>query len=168
MSTRSFIFILQDNTYHGIYCHSDGYPSGNGSILLHNYQNIKKIRQLINLGDLSSLGVSLSPSPRERLYGDPNRIRTNRRYLELSESERNILDQQHYSESFTSAYHRDWHEEWITTTLTSEEFNSDMFTMIPFIYVFDVKQKLWFCYERRKNGFKKHKLTENFIKTYDD
>jgi hypothetical protein len=168
MSTRSLIFILENNTYHGIYCHSDGYPSGNGSILLHNYQDIKKIKQLINLGDISHLGTTINPSPREKMYGDPNRIRTNRRYLELSELERNKLDQQHFSDEFTSAYHRDWHEEWLTANLTLEEFQSESFVMIAYIYVFDINKNQWFCYDRAEKGQRKHKLTDSWIENHNE
>ena len=56
MSTRSRIAIeKQDGTVTSIYCHFDGYISGNGEILQTNYSNREKVEQLIALGDISSL-----------------------------------------------------------------------------------------------------------------
>ena len=38
-----------------VYCHWDGYIDHNGKILFEHYQDPLKLRELINLGDLSSL-----------------------------------------------------------------------------------------------------------------
>jgi len=60
MSTRSRIGILEtDGKIKSIYCHSDGYPSWNGRILLENYVNLDKIRELLSLGDLGTLGEEI-------------------------------------------------------------------------------------------------------------
>src|SRR5208283_2906384 len=60
MSTRSRIAIMNDDkTIKSVYCHSDGYLSWNGKILLQHYQDEDKIKALINLGDLSSLSESI-------------------------------------------------------------------------------------------------------------
>lgn len=60
MSTNSNIGILnQDGSLEVIYCHWDGYPDHNGKILLEHYQDENKIRQLMALGDLSSLGEEI-------------------------------------------------------------------------------------------------------------
>ena len=57
MSTRSRIGIMNDNgTVTSIYCHYDGYPSHNGEILVQYYNTEEKIRELMNLGDISVLG----------------------------------------------------------------------------------------------------------------
>ncbi|HKM41808.1 MAG TPA: hypothetical protein VJY43_04490, partial [Methanocorpusculum sp.] len=59
MSTRSYILIENiDGTFSGIYCHFDGYPKGVGATLLDSYRTEAKIRKLIALGNLSSLGSS--------------------------------------------------------------------------------------------------------------
>lgn len=55
MATRSNIGIKNENQVEIIYCHWDGYPSNNGKILLDHYQNTTKMKELINLGDISSL-----------------------------------------------------------------------------------------------------------------
>jgi len=61
MSTRSAIIHKTENGYAGIYCHSDGYPSWNGRLLLENYQDPEKVAALIALGDISSLGERVNP-----------------------------------------------------------------------------------------------------------
>lgn len=56
MGTRSSISIRNaDGSYTGIYCHWDGYLSNNGRILREHYNTEEKIRQLMALGDVSSL-----------------------------------------------------------------------------------------------------------------
>ena len=60
MSTRSNIGVLNsDGSVDMIYCHWDGYPENNGKILLESYTDLKKIRRLIKLGNVSSLGPEL-------------------------------------------------------------------------------------------------------------
>lgn len=73
MATRSNIVIKNpDDTFSGIYCHWDGYPEHNGRILLDHYSDIEKVRQLISLGDLSSLQPILVPSAeRSHTYENP-------------------------------------------------------------------------------------------------
>lgn len=63
MATRSNIaYQAVDGTIHSIYCHWDGYPEHNGKILNDHYTNIEKIKQLIELGSLSSLGPEIGES----------------------------------------------------------------------------------------------------------
>ncbi len=60
MSTRSNIGIINRNgSVEMVYCHSDGYPSYNGKILLEHYSNEDKLRELLALGALSSLGAEI-------------------------------------------------------------------------------------------------------------
>lgn len=39
MATRSYIFVKKGESYKGIYCHFNGYPSRVGRILLKNYNS---------------------------------------------------------------------------------------------------------------------------------
>jgi hypothetical protein len=56
MSTRSGIGIeKEDGTVVGVYCHSDGYPTGVGMILQEHYREPTKLSSLVALGDISSL-----------------------------------------------------------------------------------------------------------------
>lgn len=63
MSTRSNIAIKNaDGSVISIYCHWDGYPTNNGRILLEHYKDEGKVRQLVSLGAISSLGKSVLPT----------------------------------------------------------------------------------------------------------
>ena len=60
MGTRSNIAIqLPNGKFKQVYAHWDGYPSCNGKLLLEHYQDTKKIKQLITIGGVSSLGKDL-------------------------------------------------------------------------------------------------------------
>jgi len=60
MGTRSTIAIQNgDGTVTGIYCHWDGYFSHNGRILQDHYADEAKVRELIALGSISSLGAEI-------------------------------------------------------------------------------------------------------------
>lgn len=62
MATRSTIWIKTGETYKGIYCHNDGYLAHNGAILLMHYNNADLVNELINGGNISSLGASITPN----------------------------------------------------------------------------------------------------------
>jgi hypothetical protein len=56
MGTRSTIALeYADGTVEQVYCHWDGYLAHNGQILQNHYSNPFILRDLIDLGDLSSL-----------------------------------------------------------------------------------------------------------------
>ena len=56
MATRSTIAMETiDGKVMQIYCHWDGYLDNNGKILYNHYQDPFKVRELMDLGDLSSL-----------------------------------------------------------------------------------------------------------------
>jgi hypothetical protein len=60
MATRSTIALeFADGTIGQVYCHWDGYLEHNGRILLENYSDPFKLRNLIDLGDLSTLKSDL-------------------------------------------------------------------------------------------------------------
>ena len=72
MATRSLIGIKnQDNSITYIYCHWDGYPSHNGSILLNHYNNKKIVYELMDLGDLSSLQKNLYAEDNSHSWANP-------------------------------------------------------------------------------------------------
>ena len=59
MSTRGRIGIKQsDGSIKSIYVHFDSYPEGVGATLNKYYTDRKKIEELLDLGDISSLGKS--------------------------------------------------------------------------------------------------------------
>lgn len=58
MATRSRIGLKQANgQIKSIYCHWDGYPDGVGKTLKEHYNSPEKIEELLELGDISSLGT---------------------------------------------------------------------------------------------------------------
>lgn len=60
MATRSTIALeFADGTVQQVYCHWDGYLEHNGHILFEHYQDPFKLRDLIDLGDISSLGPQI-------------------------------------------------------------------------------------------------------------
>lgn len=77
MSTRSYICIETEQTkvngkMLGIYCHWDGYPENNGRILVNYYKDREKVKRLIALGNLSSLGPHITPNPKmNHSFDDP-------------------------------------------------------------------------------------------------
>ncbi len=84
MGTRSTIALeYADGTVEQVYCHWDGYLSHNGKILLDHYSNPFILRDLIDLGDISSLkptigtkhdfshfGTEMNQEEYEALYGN--------------------------------------------------------------------------------------------------
>ena len=60
MATRSTIALeYADGTIGQVYCHWDGYLSNNGKILFEHYQDPFKLRELIDLGDVSVLHANI-------------------------------------------------------------------------------------------------------------
>ena len=64
MSTRSTIGIeIKKGEYKYIYCHSDGYLTYNGAMLVDHYKDREKLEKLIALGDISLLERKVNPDP---------------------------------------------------------------------------------------------------------
>ena len=64
MSTRSLIGIQRDkDKFECIYCHSDGYPTYNGAMLLDHYSDKEKVEKLLKLGSISILAKNIEPNP---------------------------------------------------------------------------------------------------------
>jgi hypothetical protein len=60
MATRSNIaYKTAEGKIRSVYAHWDGYPECNGEILRQNYTDIEKIKALIELGSISSLGEQI-------------------------------------------------------------------------------------------------------------
>jgi len=60
MSTRSRIGIINGSQVKSIYCHFDGGLAHNGCLLFLYYNSVEKIDELINLGNLSTIGKGAS------------------------------------------------------------------------------------------------------------
>ena len=69
MATRSRIGILNEDkmTVQSIYCHWDGFLSNNGKLLNEHWTDGPLVKELINRGDMASLGTSLEET---QFYGE--------------------------------------------------------------------------------------------------
>ena len=64
MGTRSSIGYITDNgDIKTAYCHYDGYLEHNGRILLDHYTDAAKVKELVELGDMSFLAPKVHPTP---------------------------------------------------------------------------------------------------------
>lgn len=119
MSTRSVIAIQRDkDKYECIYCHSDGYLTYNGAMLLDNYNERKKVEALIKLGDISCLCEKLEPDP----------------------SKPHSFDYGNRQDDVTVAYGRDRGDENVQSRLLSYEEMID-WGMICYFYIYDLDGK---------------------------
>lgn len=84
MSTRSRIAIEnQDETIISIYCHFDGYINGVGKLLKEYYTTQAKVEALIELGDISALGMT--PSSTIAYHRDRGEDLNSTKYNNISE-----------------------------------------------------------------------------------
>lgn len=123
MSTRSNIGIInKDGSVDVIYCHYDGYPSCNGAILQEHYQSPAKIRELIALGDISSLAADVKPTKGKHTFDDPQ-------------------------DGVVIAYGRDRHECNVAPLHFSnlEAYKQHMkdASWIEYVYLFDIRESKW-------------------------
>lgn len=78
---------LRDGSFRGIYCHFDGYPSYSGTILKNHYTTYEAVNELIDLGDIATLGKRVKPRPDEsHSYNCPNKEITVAYYRDRNES----------------------------------------------------------------------------------
>jgi hypothetical protein len=68
MSTSCYIGIIENGKYNHIYCHWDGDPIGVGAMLVNNYSNITKIKELLGLGDISCLAPKVPSSASKAIF----------------------------------------------------------------------------------------------------
>lgn len=72
MGTRSTIALeFADGTVQQVYCHWDGYLDHNGQILSTHYMDPFKVRDLIDLGDMSTLGSDVTPGNDNHSFESP-------------------------------------------------------------------------------------------------
>lgn len=71
MGTRSYIGrINKDNSITAIYCHLDGYPEYVGEHLINYYITSQQVDQLLNNGDMSSIGKTIADCEFYKSRGD--------------------------------------------------------------------------------------------------
>jgi len=85
MGTRSTIALeFADGSVSQVYCHWDGYLSNNGEILQNNYRNPFTLRDLLDLGDFSSLRDTVEET-QEGAYRERGDDCSARRYMDVTE-----------------------------------------------------------------------------------
>ena len=109
MGTRSTIALeFADGSVEQVYCHWDGYLAYNGHLLLKHYSNPFVLRDLIDLGDISSLkptigtkhafshfGTEMDQKEYEALYGEMTTF-YGRDRGETGVDKKKFVDFQHY------------------------------------------------------------------------
>jgi len=85
MGTRSTIALeFADGSVSQVYCHWDGYLDNNGKILSEHYMNPFKVRDLVELGDFSSLRETVEATAGEA-YTQRGEDKEVRRYMDVTE-----------------------------------------------------------------------------------
>lgn len=134
MSTRGHVAIKENGKYKYIYNHNDSYISELGKTLFNYYNNMNKVKELIDLGDTSHIGTTIN-----------NYAKTYRRYCEV-----HIPNKKYRSE--TVAYFRDgnrW-EDYNGQKLTYEQCvareTEDINEVLQqeFVYIYDVEENKWY------------------------
>lgn len=132
MATRSTIAMKTDEgRIRSIYCHWDGYVGYNGKMLDGEYKTLDKVKQLIDLGDISSLRKDIGEKhPFDRNHDEPE------------------LDAMY--EDWTTAYHRDRGEEWARVAPSSYdtvgEWVAEFDMGVEYFYLFDGQD--WIVHRR--------------------
>ncbi len=150
MATRSTIAMkTPEGKIRAIYCHWDGYPAHNGEMLRRYYTDPAKIKQLIDLGDLSSLRKEIGEKHNfDRNYAEP----------ELE----GMFD------DWCLAYHRDRGEEWSSVAPATyedipqwiEEFDMG----VEYYYLWNGNEWIVNAYQNKDDeGFPTFDLVESLI-----
>lgn len=118
MGTHATIAAVQpDGKIKSIYIHYDGYIKGGvGETLLTHYTDPKKVDELINLGSGQSIGSELTAPEAVTRFGFAATF--SKEFRALSQTERDRLEKDLYSDTHSVFYHRDRGEE-----LDIQEFN---------------------------------------------
>lgn len=130
MSTNSCIIIEENGEFTGIYCHYDGDLTHNGIILLKYYNTAEKVKELISLGDISSLGVTIE-----------NNCNSYEEWINLSVTQRPVnsyfRDFQRYPDRKSEST---WNEVAPLTSHLIRDFLQE------YIYIFDTKENKWYVF----------------------
>lgn len=148
MSTNSIIAKQYgDGTIKSIYCHWDGYYECNGRILNEDYKVNFKVDDLIELGEISSLGKTLYPSPLVKKFGFDHF--GNEEFIKLSKEKRDEYVSEGISSLYTIAYGRDRGVKGVecVTHASLDDFNEfcKREEFVEFVYLF--KNGEWYAKE---------------------
>ncbi|WP_368249347.1 hypothetical protein [Fusicatenibacter saccharivorans] len=130
MSTRGYVAIKENGKYKYIYNHHDSYIDGLGITLYKYYKNVNKVKELIALGNTSSIGSTV----------EEGRSKTYKEHLDKPLEQRG-----------TVAAFRDinrWEDccettEWEDEKPLETEYLSDVLGE-EFTYIFDTEDNRWY------------------------
>lgn len=130
MSTRGHVAIKENGKYRYIYNHHDSYIDGLGITLYQHYKDVNKVRELIALGNTSSIGSTV----------EEGGSKTYREHLDKPLEERGTVaafrDINRWEDC---SEHCEWEEEKpIETEYLSDVLGQD------FTYIFDVEENRWY------------------------
>lgn len=139
MSTQCLIGITtEQNEVRCVYCHSDGYPSYTGDLLLNYYNTRQKAEALIALGDLSLLGKFVAPEKELAMPSHDN-------YREPTQPTPHSFSTPH--PNVTIAYHRDRNDKLnIGHEFSEKRYYRINYKHYPFIYLF--KDDKWYVNDK--------------------
>ena len=123
MATRSYIGVKNqyDGTVDYIYCHYDGYPSHNGTILTQHYTSLDKVKALMELGDLSILGPEIG-------------------------EQQDFNNRETHNNNWCLAYGRDRGEQRVG--VKNDQFeNVVKDDGVDYVYIFDYIKHQWECFD---------------------
>ena len=161
MATRGTISIVTERTKDGsgrtIYSHWDGYPSNNGRILLEHYKDAKKVKELIDLGDISVLAENVSPGKE----GIRRKMNEKYEYDLIPTKEPHSFDEPH--QGVVIAYGRDRGEKNVEATIfigkTPDKKRSEEYD-----YLFVESENKWYVRDNHKSRPTFVELTEKVCK----
>lgn len=141
MATRSTITVRTgENERKSVYCHWDGYPSYNGLMLFQHYNDLEKAKELVELGDISTLKKNIHQSDKTSDW--KVMVWKNAERVEEYTSKRHSFDNQHID--VTVFYGRDRGETGVECAVLR---NVDKVNKQDYNYYFDGKE--WFVGKRK-------------------
>ena len=135
MATRGFIAIKEDGKYKYIYNHYDSDIESLGVTLFKHYKDVDKVRALINLGDVTSVGCTIENNA--SCYKEHMELENyhTRGTVALFREGRTWKDFDYYTPD------RQWEDCKPTETEDIDELFGGQF--IEWVYIFDVEENKW-------------------------
>ena len=146
MATRGRIAIKENGKYRYIYNHYDSHLDNLGVTLFKYYKNVDKVRELINLGDVSSVGKTVE-----------NTASCYKEFMDLDNDHRGTVAYFREGRTWKDFDHYNPNEEWENCKPTEvdtleEVLNVEEVLGEEFIYIFDVEKNKWYMAYNRE-GF---------------
>lgn len=165
MATRNTIAAVQpDGTIKQIYCQHDGYIERNGLYLKTYYNSLEKANELIDLGDISTLGIRPNPIESEMCMFQKNMWDDNPKNPIMISKENHSYETP--QQNTTIAYHRDRKEEFRVWTFQDlkEYLYCANNTFEAYNYIF--KDNQWHIVHTKAETYKKSKIEDYYFKTF--